>query len=181
VPNLASELSARHLTFAGYAESMPAPGYTGCSAGEYARKHNPWVDFPSVPTADSRTFAGFPGAHSTSGAYARLPTVSFVIPNLCDDMHDCSIGTGDAWLRARMDGYVRWARTHDSLFILTFDENDGANGNRIPLIIVGEHVRPGSYGEGVSHYTVLRTLEDAFGLPYAGHSVSVAPITNIWD
>jgi phosphatidylinositol-3-phosphatase len=116
-PNLASELIAAGRTFAGYSESMPSNGYTGCSSGRYARKHNPWVDYSNVPPAANLTFAEFPSDFSA------LPDVAFVVPNLCDDMHDCSVATGDTWLRDHVDAYVRWAADNDSLFVLTFDES----------------------------------------------------------
>ena len=81
--NLGSELITAGLTFKGYSESMPSDGYTGCTSGAYARKHNPWVNFTSnVPAASNLTFSDFPTSYSS------LPTVSFVVPNLNDDMHD---------------------------------------------------------------------------------------------
>ncbi len=107
-PNLASDLAAAGFSFAGYSEGLPAPGSFACQAGEYARKHVPWADFSNVRAAANQPFAQF-----AAGGYAKLPTVSFVIPNLCHDMHDCSVATGDAWLRAHLRGYVSWATTHD--------------------------------------------------------------------
>jgi hypothetical protein len=90
--NIASDLIAAGGTFAGYSESMPSDGYTGCTSGNYARKHNPWVNFTNVSSGTNLTFHEFPAD------YSRLPTVSFVVPNLCNDMHDCSVATGDTWL-----------------------------------------------------------------------------------
>ncbi|HEY1324165.1 MAG TPA: alkaline phosphatase family protein [Streptosporangiaceae bacterium] len=58
--NLGSELIAAGLSFASYSESMPSDGYTGCTSGEYARKHNPASDFTNGPAAGNRTFAEFP-------------------------------------------------------------------------------------------------------------------------
>ena len=175
-PNLASELIAAGLSFAGYAESMPGDGFTGCTSGEYARKHNPWVNFTNVPASDNLTFADFP-----SNNYAELPTVSFVIPNLMDDMHDGTIAQGDAWLKANVNGYAQWAKTHNSELIITWDEDDDTSANRIPTIIVGADVRPGTYGEHIDHYNVLRTLEGFYGLPDLGLSAKAAPITDIFN
>jgi phosphatidylinositol-3-phosphatase len=112
-----------------------------------------------------------------------LPTVSFVIPNLCNDMHDCSVATGDSWLRAHLDAYARWAMTHDSLLIITWDEDDGSQSNQIPTIFLGQPVRPGKYGDRITHYNVLSTLEAAYGLPRIGNGTARAqtPITNIWQ
>ena len=167
-PNLASELLAGGLTFAGYSESMPGTGYTGCTSGNYARKHNPWVNFTNVPATANRTFADFPGD------FTLLPTVSFVVPNLCSDMHDCSVATGDAWLRTHIDAYVQWAQAHNSLLVLTFDESDPAN--QIPTIFVGSMVRRGDVVDRIDHYSVLRTLEDMYSLLPTGRSASSTPI-----
>jgi phosphatidylinositol-3-phosphatase len=173
-PNLASEAIAAHLTFAGYAESMPRTGYAGCDAGEYARKHNPWSDFSNVPAAGNRPFASFPRD------YASLPAISFVIPNLNDDMHDGTVSQGDSWLREHLNGYAQWAASHNSLLVLTWDEDDGGAGNHIATVITGAHVKPGRYGESISHYNVLRTIEDLYRLPHLGASASVPPLTSIF-
>ncbi len=170
--NLGSELIAAGLTFTGYSESMPSDGYTGCTSGEYARKHNPWSDFSNVPSADNRTFAAFPADYST------LPTVSVVVPNLLDDMHDGTVAQGDTWLQNNIDGYAQWAKTHNSDLIVTWDEDDSSSNNQIPTIAVGAHVKPGTYGETINHYNVLRTIEDFYNLTYAGSSSSATPITD---
>ncbi len=183
VPNLGSELIGAGQTFAGHSESMPSTGYAGCgsylSLG-YIRTHNPWADFSNVPAASNRTFASFPAN------YASLPTVSFVIPNLCHDMHYCSRDTGDSWIQNHLSGYARWAQSHNSVLIVTWDEDGtilglGGDGNKIPTVFYGAHVRPGTYGEKTGHYGVLRTVEDMYGLPHAGASASAVPITDVWQ
>jgi hypothetical protein len=172
--NLGSELIADQLTFTGYSESMPYDGYTGCSSGSYVRRHNPWVNWTNVPASSNLTLNAFPTD------YTQLPTVSFVVPNLDNDMHDGTVAQGDSWLRDHLDGYVQWAKTHNSLLILTFDEDDNNAGNRIPTVFVGAPVRPGAYAERIDHYDVLRTLEDAYDLPHAGASARATPITDVW-
>src|SRR4051794_27828817 len=94
-PSLGGQLDSASLTFAGYSEDLPSVGFTGCfsTSGSYARKHNSWVDFSDVAAASNQPFSVFPTN------YAALPTVAFVSPNLCNDMHDCSVATGDTWLR----------------------------------------------------------------------------------
>jgi len=174
-PNLAADLIAARLSFAGYAQGLPAPGSTVCDQGRYARKHVPWADFSNVPRSVSLPFSRFPAA-----SFARLPTVSFVIPNLCNDMHDCSVATGDAWVSHHLARYARWAMTHDSLLIVTFDEDDGSQSNQIATIFVGQQVAPGRYGRTVDHYNVLRTIEKAYALPADGMAARHDPITWIW-
>jgi hypothetical protein len=113
--------------------------------------------------------------------FTKLPTVSFVVPNVQDDMHDGTVSKGDTWLKNNLDSYAQWAKSNNSLLIVTWDENDNTNdGNRIPTILVGQMVQPGSYSEPINHYSVLRTVEDMYGLPYAGASASATPITTIW-
>src|SRR5439155_12678054 len=85
-PNLTSELTGAGLTFGGYSEDMPSVGFTGGSFNNYVLKHNPWVDFSNVPSADNMPYAGY---YPTD--FTKLPTVSFVVPNLIHDMHDGTI------------------------------------------------------------------------------------------
>jgi hypothetical protein len=173
-PNQAAQLIAKGLTFAGYSEDLPAAGSTVCTSGKYARKHAPWVNFTNVPAASNKAFSSFPTD------YSQLPTVSWVIPNLCNDMHDCSVATGDTWLKNNLDSYVQWAKTHNSLLITTFDEDDFSGNNRIATIFNGQPVKTGDYSETIDHFRVLRTIEDMYGLPYAGAAAQSTPITDAW-
>ena len=171
-PNLASELLGGGFTFTGYSESMPAPGYRGCETGNYARKHNPWVNFNNVSASANLTFAEFPAN------FAELPTLAIIVPNLNNDMHDGSIARGDAWLRSHFDAYVQWAKANNSLFLLTWDE--GSSDNHIVTLMVGPMVRPGRYAERINHYNTLRTLLEMYGLPAIARSSNADPITSSW-
>lgn len=173
-PNLATQLLSSGRTFVGYAEGLPSTGWTGCSSGDYRRKHAPWTNFSNVPTSVSRPFTEFPAR------YATLPTVSWVIPDMQHDMHDGSIAEGDAWVRANLRAYARWAKTHRSLLIVTFDEDDFTPENRIPTIAYGDHVVRGPHGKRVTHCRVLRTLESFYGLPGLGCAATAAPVKSMW-
>ncbi len=176
--NLGRQLLDADLSFAGYSEGLPEAGFTGCNYGtgadNYERKHAPWVSFDDLPASVNRPFSDFPRDFST------LPTVSFVIPNMCNDMHNCSVRTGDAWVQKELGAYATWARSHNSLLIVTADENAGGTVNQIPTIIVGEKVRPGTYSEPMNHYTLLRTFEDAYGLPALANARLADPLRTIW-
>lgn len=171
--NLGSELGSAGLSFTGYSESMPSVGYTGCKTATYARKHNPAPDFTDLPGGVNQPFAAFPYD------YSQLPTVSYVVPNLQHDMHDGTVRAADSWLRTHFDRYVTWAKAHNSLLILTWDE--GAEPNQIPTVFAGAHVKPGDYAEHVDHYNVLATVQDMYGLPPLGVSAERSPITDIFD
>jgi Phosphoesterase family len=172
--NLGHQLRKSGLSFVGYAESLPKTGFRGCGSGRYLRKHNPWVNFATLPPSSNRPFRAFPRD------YRKLPTVAFVSPNMCHDMHDCSIRTGDRWMKKHFDRYARWAQRHNSLLVVTFDENAGGTAHSIPTIFVGANVRPGVYTERLNHYAMLRTIEDVYGLPRLGRAASASPVTTIW-
>lgn len=160
-PTLAGALRSVGKTFVGYAE-----------AGS-PRRHNPWESFDDAAGV-GRDFSAFPLD------FSRLPTVSFVVPNGDDDMHNGSIGRADAWLRKWIGPYVNWASAHNSLLILTFDEDDRRENNRITTIFVGANVRSGRYDQVIDHLSVLRTIEVMYGLPALGQSAGTSPITGVW-
>ncbi|MBR7827741.1 acid phosphatase [Actinospica sp. MGRD01-02] len=174
--NLGSELLAAGYTFKGYSEGLPSTGSTTCTSGEYARKHSPWINFSNVPGSDSLPFSSFPA----SSSYSSLPTVSFVIPNLEDDMHDGTIAAADTWLKSNLSAYATWAKSNNSLLIVTWDEDDYTENNQVPTIFYGADVTTGTYDETVNHYNVLATLETMYGLSEAGNSSGATTITDIW-
>ena len=113
--------------------------------------------------------------------FPKLPTVSWVIPDLCNDMHNCAVSTGDTWAKNHLDVYAQWAKTHYSLLMVTFDEDDSAGTNQIATVLVGAHVTPGNYAEHVDHYTMLRTIEDMYGLPALGGAANRSAITDVFN
>lgn len=171
--NVGEEMLAAGKTFAGYSESMPYDGYTGCSSGEYARKHNPWVDFTNVPASSNLVYTAFPKPP---------PKLTVIVPNLCDDMHDCSTQTGDTWLSKNVPPILKYNQAHHGLFILTWDEADPDNNgtNQIATLLIGPTVVPGSYNQLVNHYSVLRTIEAIAGVPCTANACQAKPISKIW-
>ncbi|MGI8879356.1 MAG: alkaline phosphatase family protein [Jatrophihabitans sp.] len=173
-PNLATALLAGGRTFAGYSESLPSAGYTGCSAGSYARKHAPWTDFAGLPRTVNQPMTSFPSNLNA------LPDVSFVIPNLRHDMHDGTVAQSDRWLQQRLGAYANWSSAHNSLLIVTADEDDNHSGNRIATVLAGAHVRAGRYGTRTNHYGLLRTVLASCGLTPFGGAAKTAPIVGLW-
>jgi hypothetical protein len=180
----ASTLIAAGKTFGGYAESAPA-SVTACGPSPYAGRHVPWPWFAAVPASVHHNFTAFP---TTSGGYAALEHMSWVVPDLSHDMHSFgsftdaqTIQNGDSWLHTHIDGYAQWAKTNNSLLIIQFDEDNFTTADRIPTLFVGQHVKAGQYGENISHYNILRTLSDMFGAARPGKSATAAPITDCWN
>ncbi len=178
-PNLGAELLQNGKTFAGYSEELPYTGYTGDSVSGYRRKHSPWINWQDgttngIPAALNLPLDSFPTD------FDQLPDVSFVIPTLDNDMHDGSINVGDAWLQTHLDAYAQWCKTHNSLLIFTYDEDDDFHSNRITTIFLGQMVKAGQYSEHIDHNNVLHVMEDMYGLPHAGNSSGANTINDCW-
>jgi hypothetical protein len=182
--SLADTLAAAGKTWKTYAEDLPYPGFTGGSAGRYAKKHDPFLYFRDV--ADSRALRNRVVPLAQLGrdvARHRLPDFSLVIPNLCNDMHDCSVATGDAWLKAHVVPLLRSPELRGGVVFVVFDEgtSDTGGGGRIEALALGPTVRRGSrFTKPTNHYGLLRTIEDAWKLPRLGHSRTGTPIGGIW-
>src|SRR5262249_3703731 len=156
----------------------PAAGSLKRAAeGVYVRRHNPWSNWQAelpgpnqLSASTNQPFENFPSD------FDRLPPVAFVVPDLSHDEHggqldsdDTLIRSSDDWLQRNLGAYAQWAMTHNSLLIVTWDEDDGDTvANHIPTIMIGARVRPGRYGQRIDHHSVLRMIEDFYGLPHAG-------------
>ena len=182
-PNLGHALLAAGLTFAGYSEDLPSVGSLICSVELYARTHNPWVNWQYSVTNGLPATANLPMTSFPTDC-TKLPTVSVIVPNRVNDMHNGKdpdrIQTGDRWLQEHLDAYVQWAQQHNSLLIVTWDEDNKKANNRIATLFVVPMVQVGRYDQRITHDNVLRAIEDLYGLSHAGASADAAPITQIW-
>jgi hypothetical protein len=158
-PSLADQLEKAGLSFIGYGE-------TGAE-----RKHKPWESFVG-PQHRTQDFDAFPAN------FDNLPTVAFVTPNLSHNMHDGTIEEGDQWSRKHFERYVEWAKDHNSVFILTFDEDGGYDRNRVATIVVGAGIDPGRIDKPRNHYSLLRTIQSIYGLGPLGRR-KVAPLFSV--
>ncbi len=182
--NLADTLERAGKTWKTYAEGLPAPGFTGSSAGRYAKKHDPLLYFEDVAARPERLRRIVPLTQfgHDLGAHA-LPDFSLVVPDLCHDMHDCPVSTGDAWLRAFLGPLLRSRELAHGVVYVVFDEGtgDAGGGGRVPGLVLGPLVRPGARARApLDHYSLLRTVEDAWRLPRLGRSRTAQPIVGIW-
>ena len=171
--NLASSLIAKNLSFVSYSETMPEGAYLGCMHGAYMRKHNPLSNWLTLAKLN-QPYTAFPQD------FAKLPTVALVVPDQLNDMHDGSIAQGDVWLAKNIEQYAQWALTHNSLLVVTWDEDDGSDSNHIATILLGAMIKPGQSAQRINHYTLLHTISEMYGLPYLGHSAEEKSISNVW-
>lgn len=178
--NLGRQLLDAGKTFITYSEDLPSVGFNGSSSGSYVRKHNPvanWMGTGTnqVPETMNQPFTAFP-----SEDFNLLPDVCYVVPNQNNNMHDGTITTADNWINDHLSTYVEWAKNNNSLFILTFDEDNYVSDNHIVTIFTGHIVTGGEYSEYIDHYSVLRTIENMHGLPYACNASTATTITECW-
>ena len=175
-PTLYTVLQGAGLTFTGYVDE------SGSDAN-----HQPWLSFPegySVQTdfGPGQPQISFP-ALFPSGNYSSLPSVSFVIPGVDNDMHNGTIQAGDAWLQANLSGYAQWATTHNSLLVVVWDENDDESGttpaepsNQVPAILYGAKVVAGTYNTAYNDYNLLSTVLGAFNLTGPNNAATASAI-----
>jgi hypothetical protein len=183
-PNLADTLERVGRTWKTYAEGLPRAGFTGAWAGRYAKKHNPFLYFADVVSRPDRLRRIVPlSTFRGDLAAGTLPDFSLVVPDLCHDMHDCSVATGDAWLRAFLRPLLRNPALANAVVFVVFDEgvSGEGGGGQVPALVLGPLVRPASRATtSLTHYGLLRTIESAWGLRLLGHSHGARAITGIW-
>jgi phosphatidylinositol-3-phosphatase len=149
-----------------------------------ASKHDPFMYFTSIAANPARRarVVGF-GQFAVDARARRLPTFSLVVPDLCNDMHNCSVATGDRWLKHQIVPWLRSPALARSVVFVVFDEgsSDEGGGGHVPALALGPLVRPGSHAAApTTHYGLLRTIETGLGLPLLRASRTAKPIVGIW-
>ena len=180
VKSIADEIESSGRTWKEYAESMPSPCYM-YNSGEYATKHNPFVYYRDIvdnPTRCNAHVVPFSGLNSDLGSIKTTPNFAFITPNLCNDMHDCSIATGDSWLSANVPRILNseaFTKEPSALFIV-WDEGTEAD-NHVVAIITGSSVKSGYVSNSsYTHYSLLHTVEAAWGLKPLTSNDANAPV-----
>ena len=187
--SIVNQLESAHISWKAYMEDLPRPCFTGASAGDYAKKHDPFAYYTQI--TNNRAWCSrivpldsfFADERSDS-----LPRFIWITPNLCHDMHDCSVATGDNFLASLVPRLLR-SLGHGGLLFLTWDEGSSdagccrlASGGHIVTIVAGPGAKRGArMGTPTDHYSVLRTIEEALGLPRlrgaaCGCSASLRPL-----
>jgi hypothetical protein len=174
--NIVDQMEAAGVSWGAFLEDVPGPCFAGASAGGYAKKHNPFIYYDDISRSPARCrrLTGF-GSLAADLRAGRLPTYSWISPNLCDDGHDCGVAAGDRFLARTVPSLLGQLGPRGFL-VLTWDEGSSsagccgaAAGGRIATILAGPQVRPGArLRSPVDHYGVLATIERALGLAPLG-------------
>ena len=174
--NLADQLEAHARSWRVFAQNVPGACYTGASAsggadgpGTYARKHEPAISFSDIATNAARC------GHITDFSTFDPSVADFelIVPNLCNDMHDCPVSSGDAFLRSFVPQIIENPAFADSVLFITWDEGstDIGGGGRVATLVVSPLVVAGPTSAiPHTHYSLLRTIEDAWNLGCLGHA-----------
>ena len=180
VRSIADEIQQSGRTWKMYAEGMPAP----CAAQDsrrYAVKHNPFMYYPAVTddlASCSDHVVPFGRLDQDLQSASALPDYSFISPDMCNDTHDCPISTGDDWLSRevpRILGSPAFT-TQNSLLVITWDEGS-KDDNRVATVFAGPAARKGfTSNAAYSHYSLLHTIEDVWGLAPLTDNVRNAPL-----
>ena len=184
--HLGDLLEAKGMDWKVYAEGYPGNCYTGEVSGNYARKHLPFLSFLNVTTNPERC-----GKITDAATFIedfkndKLPEFSMFIPDLINDGHDSTVDYAGKWLTRTLGPILSEPdKMKDVLFVLTFDESDPkSRPNQIYTVFLGANVVKASViSQKVNHISILKMIEDEFGLGSMGRLDSTAaPIENIWN
>jgi phospholipase C len=175
-PNLVDQLVAAHISWKAYMQDMPSACFNGAGSGNYAKKHNPFMYFDDVRTNPSRCSRVVPATQLDSDLAAHaLPRFAWITPNLCNDMHDCSVATGDRYLSGLVPRLISAVGPRGAVFV-TWDEGSSdagccslAKGGHVATIVAGGAARPHArLSARYNHYSLLRTIEDSWRLGELG-------------
>jgi phosphatidylinositol-3-phosphatase len=180
--NVVRELLKAGKTWKSYAEDIPHAGYTGGDVGKYARRHNTLALVSDVASDSTqvKNLVPFTQFAADLGANA-LPNYAFIVPNLCNDGHDCSLSTADNWLSTHIDPLIQSSQfQQDGLLIIVFDEaaSDNAHGGgRIVWVGVSAKAKRGYQSTALyQHESTLRLTLSALGVKSFPNRAATAPV-----
>jgi phosphatidylinositol-3-phosphatase len=176
--NLVDQLERAGISWKAYMDGLPWPCFTGASAGSYVKKHNPFAYYSDIVGSRARCSRVVPLSQLPADLEGgRLPTFTWITPDLCHDMHDCGVAAGDRFLASLIPRILRALGPRGVLFV-TWDEGETdsaggccekAAGGRVATIVAGQLARRGvQVAIPYDHYSLLRTIEDAWQLPELG-------------
>jgi hypothetical protein len=187
--NVVRELIAAGKTWKSYAEDLPNVGYTGGDTGKYAVRHNPLAYMTDVQNSSTQVQNLVPFTQfAVDLPTANLPEYSFIVPNLCNDAHDCPLSTADAWLKTNIAPVIASpVFQKDGLLIIVFDEADlldlTSGGGHVAAVIVSPLSKSGYKSIAFyQHQSLLRlTLEGLGVTKLPGDAASAPPMWEFFN
>jgi len=190
--NIGDRLEAAGKTWKGYMESMPSPCYL-TDSGEYGVRHDPfpyYQDIQGNPTRCQAHDVPYTRLATDFASTSTTPNYAFITPNVCNDMHDCSVATGDAWLKANLPTILTspaWT-TQKSLLMIVWDEcgTCADPGNHVAMVMLGSPgsgVKAGGFRSATAytHYSLLKTIESSWGLaPMTTKDSAASPMSDFF-
>ena len=184
--NVVRDLLAAGKSWKSYAEDLPSVGYTGGDTGRYAVRHNPLAYFTDVQNDAKQVQNLVPFSQFVADlSAANLPDYSFIVPNLCNDAHDCSRSIADTWLKTNIDPLIQSPQFQkDGLLIILFDEADTldftSGGGHIAAVIVSPLAKRGYKSIAFyQHQSVLRLALEGLGVTKLPGDAATAPV--MWE
>jgi phosphatidylinositol-3-phosphatase len=143
-------------------ESMPS-NCLQSNSGLYAVRHNPAAYYTNIDCATDDV-----PLDSTPDLSAAF---TFVTPNLCNDMHDCTVETGDAWLSTFMEKVLASPEYEagGTVVFITWDESND-DSQHIATLAVSPYTAAAHAAPFYDHYSLLRTTEELLGLETLGNA-----------
>lgn len=176
---------AKGLTWKAYAEGYPGHCFQGAEDKTYVRKHMPFISFVDVQTSEIECAKVVPGSQFFKDVNTnKLPTYSFYAPDLNQDGHDTDVAFADKWFADTFAPiFNNPAVMSNTLFIVTFDEDDYSAFNNIYTVFIGSGVKAGAINpKSYTLYNLLRTVEEIFQVGSLGTNDTLASeITGIWQ
>jgi hypothetical protein len=180
--NVVRHLLAAGRTWKSYEEDLPHPGYVKPDVGNYARRHCPMSYLSDVINSSAQILNLVPFTQfATDLAGGSFADYSFITPNLCNDAHDCSLATADAWLKTNIAPLIQSSTFQNGgLLIIVFDESANDNthgGGRVAWVAVSPEFSKAGYQSTIlyQHQSTLRLMMQGLGLTtYPGKAKSAA-------
>jgi len=179
-PHIGNALGTRWRV---YAEDYPALAGK-CNlikqSGLYVRRHVPFLSFKDVQQGTCNQVVPFAQLKAD-----KLPDFAMIVPNLKHDGHrPATMKDANDWLNAQIAPLLKDAAfTKDTVFIVTFDEDDSMNAqnNRVFTVLWGDHVQHGTRADVYDHEDLLATIAALLGVtPPPFDEPGVRPIGGIW-
>ncbi len=159
------------LSWKAYVEDIDGYSCPLQNSGKFAARHVPFLFFQDVtdnndPLSPNCIHHIRPYAELSEDLAGTPPAYNFIVPDLCHDMHDCSIETGDAWLAEELPKIMNSsAYQKGGAIFITWDESEKKGDNPIGMIVLSPFAKKG-YANSIyyDHSSLLKTLAEIFGV-----------------